>query len=225
MNLKNYERELKYLELSHDNINFEHVLDVFLQNGYEQVEGRNKKKLEAYYDDENFSIIKKGDVIRSSTHYNENGTFTHFMYKKNVSDHDKPYVSKYEYGSDRFASVKEFLSMLGVNDVNILLDPVLYGIVTRKTAVFEKNHYRLLISYDNTEYSCSPGDNTVMEKMLEVEDWTNPYTTTAEKDPQDFHLIEINNLLMRNLPIALTKYSKPYRGLFLLGVSGFELEK
>lgn len=217
MEHKNYERELKYLIMSDSNLTMSEILLFAKKYSYNLVETRPKKKNEVYYDDEKLSIIRKGDVIRSSNHINPNGTYFHFMYKKNVSDLRKPYVSKYEFGSGQFKTVKEFISRLEI-DINIQPNPVLYAEVTRETAIIEKEANRLLISFDDVKYYKRKNTQQIFEKMLEVEDWTNPNTLKNEDSKLDEHLIEINELLLSNngLPLELTRDSKPYRGIKLL---------
>ena len=221
MELKNFERELKYLINDGRRLDFKEILDVFYAFGYSMVEFRQKKKNEAYYDDEELSVIKKGNVIRKSTHFNKDGLYFHFMFKKNVSEPVKPYVSKYEFGSDQFKTVQEFITELGICNIEVQPEPVLYVEMTRETAVFEKDGRRLLISYDNVKYYKDMDGIRVREKMLEVEDWTTPYTTIAEKEDFDTHLLLINDVLLDKLPVQLTRNSKPYRGFLLLGESGF----
>lgn len=219
MELKNYERELKYLLKKNYKVSFEEILEIFNSYDYSLIESRHKKKHEIYYDDANLSILKKGDVLRGSTHFNKDSTYFHFMYKKNVSDPCKPYVSKYEFGSGQFKSVHEFISALDLSDVIIQPDPVLYAEMTRETAVFKKDDYKFLVSYDNVEYHKDINAIKVCEKMLEVEDWTNPYTTMIENDKYDAHLLSVNSLLLNKLPLELTKNSKPYRGFLLINES------
>lgn len=221
MKLKNFERELKYLIKEGQELDFKEIADVFYVSGYSMVESRWKKKSEAYYDDDCLSVIKKGDVIRGSTHFNKDGKYFHFMLKKNVSRPQKPYVSKYEFGSDQFKTIQDFIAALGFNEIKVRPEPILYAEMTRETAVFEKDGRRLLISYDNVEYHKDINGVRVCEKMLEVEDWTTPYTTIAEKEDFDTHLLTINDVLASKLPVQLIKSSKPYRGFLLLGEEGF----
>lgn len=222
MKLKNFERELKYLINDGRGLDLKKLFDVFYASGYSMVESRRKKKTEAYYDDEELSVIKRGNVIRRSTHFNKDGLYFHFMFKKNVSDPVKPYVSKYEFGSDQFKSVQEFITELGFGNIEVQPEPVLYAEMTRETVVFEKDGRRLLISYDNVKYYKDMDGTSAHEIMLEVEDWTTPYTTIAEKEDFDTHLLSINDILLNKLPIQLTKDSKPYRGFLLLGENGFK---
>jgi len=221
MEHENYERELKYLLAEESDLSFEEILQFFDAHQYRLIETRLKKKNEAYYDEVNLSFIKKGDVIRASTHINEKDTYFHFMYKKNVSDHNKPYVSKFEFGSGQFVSVQEFIARLGIN-VNIQQTPVLYAEMERETAIVEKELHRLLISYDKVKYYKKVNTVTVCEKMLEIEDWTTPNTITNADNEYDAHLHNINELLLNSrLPLQLTTNSKPFRGLTILSEKGY----
>lgn len=216
MELNNYERELKYLLNPNNNLTFEEIKEVFFKSNYTLIETRDKKKQEVYYDTSYYTIIKHGDVLRGSTHFNVNGTFSHFMYKKNVSHCDTPYVSKYEIGSDQFKTVQDFFASLNLSYNISSLIPVLHAEVIRKTAVFEKNNHRILVSYDNVKYH--QNQTYICEKMLEAEDWTTPYTLKAASSTSDEHLLETNEFLLKNLPIFLTHDSKPYRGITLLNL-------
>ena len=215
MELNNYERELKYL--ISDEISFDSILQFLENHGYSLIERKLKKKHELYYDDSNFSFIKKGDVIRSSIHFNANGTYFHFMYKKNVSQPSKPYVSKYEFGSGQYVSVDDFLIELEIYPAADIF-PVLHGEVMRETCVVEKENHRLLISYDNVKYYKHERGVSVWEKMLEIEDWTTPHTLLAADSKYDAHLCDIHKQILDDtgLPVQLTKDSKPYRGMILL---------
>ena len=216
MELSNYERELKYLLKPNSNLTFEKIESMFLKSGYILMETRNKKKHETYYDTSDCAIIKQGDVLRGSTHFNADGTFSHFMYKKNVSNCSRPYVSKYEIGSNQFETVQDFFLSLNL-PYNILdLIPVLHAEVIRKTAIFEKNNYKILVSYDNVKYYHN--QTYIYEKMLEAEDWTTPYTLEAASSSFDQHLLETNEFLLKELPLVLTHDSKPYRGTILLNL-------
>lgn len=217
MEHKNYERELKYLLNEGETVRFKDILQIFHRNGYMQVEMRMKKKHESYFDDSELSFTRNGDVIRSSKHFNINGTYFHFMYKKNVSREDKPYVSKYELGSGEYTTVLEFLAAMDIQ-ADVLPEPFLYAEMTRETAVIEKNQNRLLISYDDVRYYTADEKNYVFEKMLEVEDWTHPNTLKNADSKYDAHLCEANEILLlgSDFSLVLTKDSKPYRGLLLL---------
>lgn len=215
---KNYERELKYLLEKDYKLSFEKIMDFFVVSGYVILETRLKKKQEEYYDDESFSLIKRGDVMRNSTHINEQDTYYHFMYKKNASDSSKPYVSKYEFGSGQFNTIHEFITELAI-DVEVQPAPVLYADMTRETAIVEKERHKLLVSYDDVKYYSTINDKNVCEKMLEIEEWTTPNTLTSTNAINDIHLCEINATILRNnrFLLRLTKHSKPFRGLTLLG--------
>lgn len=215
MEHQNFERELKYLFREDCELSFNEIVHFFIEHNYNLIESRLKKKNEIYYDDKNLFFINKGDVIRSSTHINEDGKYFHFMYKKNVSDPVKPYVSKYEYGSGKFNTIQEFLSEIGISAE---LKPVLFAEMVRETAIFEKNNRRLLVSYDNVKYFNDINDINVYEKMLEIEDWTSPNTIANADDKFDSHLCEINRIILGDdgLPLKLTMHSKPLRGIELL---------
>lgn len=216
MEHKNYERELKYL-IKDEELSFKKILNFFKSHNYMLVETKYKKKHESYYDDLDLSFIKNGDVIRSSTHFNEQTTYSHFMYKKNVSDPLKPYVSKFEFGSGQFETVQFFLTELGVNSV-VQPNPILYAQMTRETAVIEKGIDKFLISYDNVLYFKNVNSVRVYEKMLEIEDWNTPNSVINAGSKYDDHLCEINKIILHDngLPLQLTKHSKPFRGILLL---------
>lgn len=216
MELNNYERELKYLLNPNSDLTFEEIKNAFSKASYALIETCDKKKQEIYYDDPYYTIIKRGDVLRGSTHFNADGTFSHFMYKKNVSHCNTLYVSKYEIGSDQFKTVQDFFISLNLPYNISDLIPVLCAEVIRKTAVFEKGNHKILVSYDNVKYS--QNQTCVYEKMLEAEDWTTPYTLKAASNPFDRHLLETNEFLLKNFPLSLTHDSKPYRGITLLNL-------
>ena len=213
MEHKNYERELKYLIAGNDTLAFTEILRFLKNNCYMIIETRLKKKHEIYYDNDELTFIKRGDILRSSNHISERGEYFHFMFKKNVSDPNKPYVSKYEYGSGKFKTIQEFTNELEIDD-NIQLNPVLYAEITRETAIVEKGLNRLLISYDTARYHKNTNATSLYEKMLEIEDWTNPNTILNVNSEYDEHLYEINKMILSNvgLPLRLTKDSKPLRG-------------
>ena len=216
MEHKNYERELKYL-IKKKELSFESILVFLKSHNYKPVETKIKKKHESYYDDLDLSFIKNGDVIRSSKHYNEKGTYYHFLYKKNVSDPLKPYVTKFEYGSGQFEDVRVFLAELGVNSA-IQPNPVLYAEMTRETAIVEKGADRFLISYDDVLYFRNSNSVKASERMLEIEDWNTPNSVINAESKYDEHLCEINKIIIQDdsLPLQLTKDSKPFRGNLLL---------
>lgn len=212
---RNYERELKYLLVGPSKLSLERMLHFLNRHGYEVVETLTREKHESYYDDAEFTIIRRGDVIRGSEHVGEQ-QFSGFMYKKNVSDPEKPYVSKLELGeSGQYSTVKEFVAELGL-DIEVLADPVLYAVMYRDVAVVEKNNDRLYVSFDKVEYFTSIGADRFHEEMLEIEDWNRPNSTDGDYS-YDAHLHQVNKLVLSGeLPIKLTTHTKPFRGYLFL---------
>lgn len=214
---KNYERELKYLLTGASKLSLDQVLRFLNGHGYKVVEIVAKEKHEAYYDDTKFTLIKKGEVMRGSKHIHvTEEQFSGFVYKKNMNDPNKPYVSKLELGeSGRHKTVEEFIAELGL-DIKVLADPVLYAVMLRDVAIVEKNLDRLYISYDKTDYFRNIGSKKVYEEMLEIEDWNKPNTTDGDYN-YDAHLLEVNKVVLNGeLPIKLTKDTKPYRAYKIL---------
>ena len=210
---KNYERELKYLLTGASKLSLDQVLHFLNCHGYKVVETIAKEKHETYYDDAKFTLIKRGDVMRGSKHITEQ--FTGFMYKKNVSDPNKPYVSKLELGSLKYKTVEEFTAELGL-DIEVLANPVLYAVMLRDVAIVEKELDRLYISYDKVDYFMNVGAEKVYEEMIEIEDWNRPNSTDGDYN-YDAHLCEVNRVFLNGeLPITLTKHTKPYRGYKIL---------
>jgi hypothetical protein len=215
---QNYERELKYLLKGDAKLSVDQILDYLQRMGYKLIQTKQKEKHESYFDDANLSVIKKGDVIRGSKHITDN--FSGYMYKENVSHPDKPYVSKIELGTfptnSKYDTLEEYLQALGV-DVKVLPDPVMFANMIRNTAVVEKDDERLLISYDHVDYFDKTKSKKAHEIMLEVEDWTDPNTIDNAKKTEDFHLCDANEVLLAGeLPLKLTKCTKPFRGYKLL---------
>jgi len=210
---KNYERELKYLLTGDSRLSLDQVLRFLSGHGYKVVETVTKEKHESYYDDAKFTLIKRGDVMRGSKHITEK--FSGPMFKKNVSDPNKPYVSKLELGSGQHKTVQELIAELGL-DIEVLADPVLYAVMLRDVAIVEKNLDRLYISYDKTDYFKNIGAEKVYEEMLEIEDWNRPNATDGDYN-YDAHLYEVNKVVLNGeLPLKLTKDTKPYRGYKIL---------
>ena len=207
---KNHERELKYLLTGASKLSLDQVLHFLNGHGYKVVETITKEKHETYYDDAKFTIIKRGDVMRGSKHITEQ--FSGFMYKKNESDPNKPYVSKLELGgSGQYKTAEEFMAVLGL-DIKVLADPVLYAVMLRDVAIVEKNLDRLYISYDKVDYFKNIGAEKFYEEMLEIEDWNRPNSTDGDYN-YDAHLYEVNKVVLNGeLPIKLTKHTKPFRG-------------
>ena len=216
MEFENYERELKYLLVGNEKYSQKQVVDFLCNNGYKLVETFTKEKKETYYDDSDLTILNRGDVMRGSNMVTEQ--FHGFLYKKNMCDSDKPYVSKLELGTKlrgQYKDVNEFIKELDVK-VNGELTPILYANMIREVSIVDKDGDRLYVTYDKVKYFKDDEADSVYEEMLEIEDWKNPNTTDVDYD-YDKHLIEVNKLLMNsNLPIKLTYDSKYYRGYVLL---------
>lgn len=216
MEYENYERELKYLIKENEKCSSEQVVDFLYQNGYKLVETINKEKKETYYDDSSLTILNRGDVMRGSNMVTEK--FHGFLYKKNMCDPNKPYVSKLELGTKlrgQYSDVNEFIKELDV-DTKGALSPILYANMTREVSVLEKDEDRIYISYDKVKYFKDSNSPSVYEEMLEIEDWKKPNSTEGDYS-YDKHLLDVNNLILNsNLPILLTKDSKYYRGYVLL---------
>lgn len=216
MEFENYERELKYLLVGNEKYSQKQVVEFLCNNGYKLVETFTKEKKETYYDDSDLTILNRGDVMRGSNMVTEQ--FHGFLYKKNMCDSDKPYVSKLELGTKlrgQYKDVNEFIKELDVK-VNGELTPILYANMIREVSIVDKDGDRLYVTYDKVKYFRKDESDSVYEEMLEIEDWKNPNTTDVDYD-YDKHLIEVNKLLMSsNLPIKLTYDSKYYRGYVLL---------
>ena len=214
MEFENYERELKYL--IKDKSSLDDVLKVFYDNGYKLIETMTNEKHETYYDDAKLTVLKRGDVMRGSKHVTEQ--FNGFLYKKNMCDDNKPYVSKLELGTKlrgQYKDVNEFIKELNI-EVKSGLSIKLFANMKREVSIVEKNGDRLYVSYDKVKYFEKEESNSVYEEMLEIEDWKNPNTTDVDYD-YDRHLIEVNNLISNaQLPIELTKDSKYFRGYTVL---------
>lgn len=216
MEFENYERELKYLIKKNDKCSPKQVLNFLYQHGYKLVESFTKEKHETYYDDSELTILNRGDVMRGSNMVTEQ--FNGFLYKKNMCDPDKPYVSKLELGTKlrgQYKDVNDFVKELDVK-IEKKLKPILYANMIREVSIIEKNSDRLYISYDKVKYFEKDESESIYEEMLEIEDWKNPNTTDVDYD-YDVHLLEVNQLIINSdLPIKLTKDSKYYRGYILL---------
>lgn len=215
MEFENYERELKYLLNEKDKCFLNKFLDFTYDQGYRIVETFTKEKHETYYDDSELTVLTKGDVVRGSNMITEQ--FKGFLYKQNVCNPNKPYVSKLELGAKlrgQYKDVNDFIKELNIC-VTGVLKPILYANMKREINIIEKNGDCLYISYDKVKYF-NDDDSKAYEVMLEIEDWKKPNTTKVDYN-YDSHLIEINNLILKNkLPVTLTKDSKYYRGYMLL---------
>ena len=214
MEFENYERELKYL--INNKCSSKEVLKFLYQHDYKLVESFTKEKHETYYDDSDLTILNRGDVMRGSDMVTER--FKGFLYKKNICNPSKPYVSKLELGTklrDKYKDVNDFVKELDIK-IEKLLKPVLYANMIREVAIVEKNNDRLYISYDKVKYFKKEETESIYEEMLEIEDWKNPNTIDVDYD-YDVHLLEVNQLIINsNLNVELTKDSKYCRGYILL---------
>ena len=210
MEFENYERELKYLIKKNEKYTSKQFLEFLYENGYKLVESFEKEKHETYYDDNEFTILNRGDVMRGSNMVTEQ--FKGFLYKTNKCNPEKPYVSKLELGTKlrgQYKDVNEFIKELNIN-VRGELSIKLFANMKREVSIVEKDGDRLYVSYDKDE------SNSVYEEMLEIEDWKKPNTTDVDYD-YDRHLIEVHNLISKaQLPIELTKDSKYFRGYTVL---------
>lgn len=215
MEYENYERELKYLLKKNEKSSPKEVVDFFNKHGYKTVETFTKEKNETYYDDDNFTVLKRGDVLRGSNMITEH--FNGFLYKENKCDLNKPYVSKLELGvklRGQYKNASEFIKDLNVGIEKV--KPILYANMIREVNIIEKNDDKLYITYDKVKYFKNNENDSVYEEMLEVEDWKNPNTTDVDYN-YDAHLIEADKMIRSSdLPWELTKDSKYYRGYILL---------
>ena len=207
---QNYERELKYLLTENGKLTLNSVLNTLNCHDYTLLETITKEKHEIYYDDSALTLLNSGDVIRGSKQMDTQ--YFGFMYKKNVSDPKKPYVSKIEVSSGKYETIECFINALGLN---MQLYPILYAKMMRDTAIIEKYGDRFLITYDKVNYFESPESPWICEDMIEVEDWSTPNSQDVRID-YDAHLYAINDILLNKLPITLTKHAKPYRGYVML---------
>ena len=236
MEFENYERELKYLIKKNEKYTSKQFLEFLYENGYKLVESFEKEKHETYYDDNEFTILNRGDVMRGSNMVTEQ--FKGFLYKTNKCNPEKPYVSKLELGTKlrgQYKDVNEFIKELNIN-VRGELSIKLFANMKREVSIVEKDEIlakckeikpdagisvasdlaTLYVSYDKVKYFEKDESNSVYEEMLEIEDWKKPNTTDVDYD-YDRHLIEVHNLISKaQLPIELTKDSKYFRGYTVL---------
>lgn len=216
MEFENYERELKYLIKKNMKYTSKQFLEFLYENGYRLVESFEKEKYETYFDDNSFTVLHKGDVLRGSNMVTEQ--FKGFLYKINKCNPEKPYVSKLELGKkirNKYEDVNKFIEELNL-DLKSKVNIKLFAKMKREVSIVEKDGDCLYISYDKVKYFKKDEIDAVYEEMLEIEDWKKPNTTNVDYD-YDRHLIEIDNLILNaQLPLALTKNSKYYRGYILL---------
>lgn len=118
MEFENYERELKYLIKKNEKYTSKQFLEFLYENGYKLVESFEKEKHETYYDDNEFTILNRGDVMRGSNMVTEQ--FKGFLYKTNKCNPEKPYVSKLELGTKlrgQYKDVNEFIKELNIQEL------------------------------------------------------------------------------------------------------------
>ena len=182
MEFENYERELKYLIKKNEKYTSKQFLEFLYENGYKLVESFEKEKHETYYDDNEFTILNRGDVMRGSNMVTEQ--FKGFLYKTNKCNPEKPYVSKLELGTKlrgQYKDVNEFIKELNIN-VRGELSIKLFANMKREVSIVEKDGDRLYVSYDKVKYFEKDESNSVYEEMLEIEDWKKPNTTDVDYD-------------------------------------------
>ena len=214
MEHNNYERELKYL-VQGGKLPLMKILELFDRHGYRLIKFKQKEKQEVFYDDENLTLLNNHDTLKHSSIFKKKRIKQRFMYKKNISQPDKPYISKLEVGSGKYTSLDEFLAALNLN-LPIQHHPFMHAKMTRDTAVIEKSpDDRLLLSLDKVKYFRASGVSSVFDEELEVECWTNP-NTNGTRD-YDAHLCEAHDILLASgLPLEHTRQSKHLRGHELL---------
>lgn len=215
---ENFERELKYLVLRDCKITVDSLLAFFTGKGYSIVERITKEKHEVYYDDSSYSLTLSGEVMRGSNNVSEQATG--LMYKRNVSDISKPYVSKDEMGSTTYQNLNSFSDAFNLN-LDSTLKPMMTAQMIREVTLIEKDHDMLYVSFDKVFYALYELEGKkYYEEMLEIEDWKNPNTLHVDHS-YDQHLITVNELIQHSsLPLMLTKDTKPYRGYILLKENG-----
>lgn len=107
INHRNLERELKYLVPNQCSTLLAEVAGALSSHGFKTTDHAKKLKNEEYFDDASFSYLGRGDVVRLSRHHSESGIYSHFLFKRNVSAPETPYVSKIEIGSGAFSGSSE----------------------------------------------------------------------------------------------------------------------
>lgn len=215
---ENFERELKYLISERCKITNDALLVFFRENGYKIIEQFTKEKHEIYYDDSSYSLTLNGEVMRGSNYVSEQATG--LMYKKNVSDTNKPYVSKIEMGSTTYKDLNSFKSAFDLN-LDSALKPMMTAKMFREVTLIEKGGDMLYVSFDKVFYALyETKGHEYYEEMLEIEDWKNPNTMQVDHS-YDSHLIAVSELIQNSsLPLVLTKDTKPYRGYIILKKNG-----
>ena len=169
MEFENYERELKYLIKKNEKYTSKQFLEFLYENGYKLVESFEKEKHETYYDDNEFTILNRGDVMRGSNMVTEQ--FKGFLYKTNKCNPEKPYVSKLELGTKlrgQYKDVNEFIKELNIN-VRGELSIKLFANMKREVSIVEKDGDRLYVSYDKVKYFEKDESNSVYEENIKIE--------------------------------------------------------
>ena len=215
---ENFERELKYLVLQDYQITIDSLLAFFTEKGYRIDKRFTKEKHEVYYDDSSYSLTLSGEVMRGSSYISEQATG--LMYKRNVSDIGKPYVSKVEMGSTTYKDLNSFSDAFNLN-LDSSLKPMMTAQMIREVMLIEKNNDILYVSFDKVFYALYELESKkYYDEMLEIEDWKNPNTLYVDHS-YDQHLLTINELIQHSsLPLTLTKDTKPYRGYVILKENG-----
>ena len=216
------EKELKYL-LTEPNFHFSIVEleKVFEKYGYLIAKASNtREKFEEYFDDANFSLLKRGDILRRTKHRWYDRTDISqplFTYKEKVGNEDEPYTTRLEHKKDNITNLYEFVRAV---NVGIIPDekPKLTLSMVRKGAYLDLGQDKFYLAHDRTTYT-NPSDGiTYTEDMLEVEDRGNINNLNPV---YDYHLRRFNReMLGIGLPIRLTKDNKYERGSMAL--LGFE---
>lgn len=215
---ENFERELKYLVLQNCEVTVDSLISFFTENEYRIVKKFTKEKHEIYYDDSSYSLTLSGDVMRGSNYVSEQAIG--LMYKRNVSDINKPYVSKVEMGSTTYKDLNSFSDAFNL-DLDSALKPMMTAQMIREVMLIEKASDMLYVSFDKVFYALYGSEKQkYYEEMLEIEDWKNPNTLHVDYS-YDKHLITVNELVQHSsLPLTLTKDTKPYRGYVILKEKG-----
>jgi len=201
------ERELNYVNeygnISHVNL-LKNAVKMLEKFDFKLARDRMKgtTKVEAYYDDPDLSIIKKGNVLRSMKNAEHDNATFFFFYKQYFNKPDKPYDLYKESRSEASESFAAFLHNLGLG-IAVEKDPVLNADIKRRSVVLENESARLVIACEHVEYY----------KTVKLDMWEN-LIEIADLSMQDEELFcRVNEVLLKELPIRLIKQTKPQRGL------------
>lgn len=200
------EREFKYI--ADENVTLESIIEFFVGNGGVTMSPSNTTyKYETYYDDENFTIAKRGDVLRQTKAEFPTGTAEFFLYKRNISDKDSNFVKKTELKIETvdLAIVEKILDGHIPSEVK----PVLNAKMTRNRALVEFDGVEFELVIDRTEYSVEDGE-TATDVMVEME--VNPQIGA------DIDISTIHNVIVKFPNLVATKVSKYERGCELLEI-------